>query len=161
MFATKNKQLLKECRKIIRQNRRNGIGTVNIAIHQMRKQAFKNLEKQMLSLIKQHYHERIVLGIVSAKSEIIACTCNEEGFCHLIPCSYPYFNGSAYVPSVPEDFYIPEEECVHWASFFASGQRSEAGMKRYDELLALVFDDYDEDDIEEIKKRKLKKRAQE
>ena len=156
MNLLKNKKLINKCKKVISYYRLCNFKERRGGVRRLRKQALKNIEKQVTSLIKQNYCEDIVLGILNKKSEIISQTSTEEGFCHLIPCSYPYFNGTAYVQSVPEEYYIPEEECVHWANFFACGQRSEAGRIRYDEVLALVFSDSDEYDINEMKMNNLK-----
>lgn len=153
-----SRTLIKKCKKILRYYHFQLIKERSGIVRKIRKQALKQLEHQICVLSKERYIEDIVLGIANKKAEIISQIYTYEELGILETCSYPHFDGTKYISSVPEKYFIPEEECIHWANFFSDGQTSRAGSQRYVEVLAMVFPEAEQYELRMMQNNKLKRK---
>ena len=149
-------KIVKKCKKTLLYYHLRVFTERNKGVRKLRRQALKLLSSQARALARANFIEEIVLGVVTKKAEIIMQIYTEEAFAQLLACSYPRFDGTKYESSVSDEYYIPEEECVHWANFFEEGLQSSAGNARYNEVLALAFPEKEWLEVQKIKKNHLK-----
>ena len=129
---------IKECRKIIQQYREERLKSKDSYILNLRLKALNRLNKNVRALAEDGFDIRIVLGITRKKTEIIShIVCDSEAEILALD-SCPRYDGEKYVSGVPEEYFVPEEEIVHWTTLSTLRILNKEENLRFNEVMSVI-----------------------